>query len=199
MAEPVKVIARPVDDIRCTLLLSRPVRLAGVRRYTSTGETGDEPIARAVLDVPGIAEVVVAGDQVTVTRGRTSPPWSDLVAQLRYAVRAAMEQPDSDSGLTGSAPESDDAMFEAADRICRTKINAWVAQHGGRVELIDVQEGTAVLRLSGGCQGCAMARVTLSQGVEAALRRAIPSLRGIRDVTDHDAGARPYFRPAAHE
>jgi Fe-S cluster biogenesis protein NfuA len=195
MTSPVKVIAKPVDGTRCTLVLSRPLREPGPRTYASRAEA-DSPVAQAVLDVPGIAEVVLAGDELTVTKGPGSPPWSDLAAQLRYAVRTAMEQEDLLPAVTDGGPEGDDAIYAAAEEICRTRINEWVAQHGGKVELIDVQDGTVVLRMSGGCQGCGMARVTLSQGIETALRRAIPALRGIRDVTDHSAGTRPYFRAA---
>jgi Fe-S cluster biogenesis protein NfuA len=196
MTSPVKVIAKPVDDTRCTLVLSRAVREPGPRRYASRAEAADSPVAQAVLDVPGIAEVVVAGDELTVTRERGSPPWGDLAAPLRYAVRTAMEQEDLLPAAMDGGPEGDDAIYAAADEVCRTRINEWVAQHGGKVELIDVQDGIVVLRMSGGCQGCGMARVTLSQGIETALRRAIPALRGIRDVTDHSAGTSPYFRAA---
>jgi Fe-S cluster biogenesis protein NfuA len=197
MTAPVKVIAKPLDGTRCTLLLSRPVRQPGVRRYSSLEEAEDAPVAQAVLGVPWVAECVVAGDELTVTKAEGSPPWSELAAQLRYAVRAAMEQGEALPGAADGGPEEDDAIYRVAHEICRTQINPWVAQHGGRVELIDVQDGTVVLRMSGGCQGCGMARVTLRQGVEAALRRAIPGLSGIRDVTDHAAGTTPYFRAAA--
>jgi NFU1 iron-sulfur cluster scaffold homolog, mitochondrial len=197
MTLPVKVIAKPVDETRCTLLLSRPVRQSGVRSYSSLAEAGDAPVAQAVLGVPGIAEVVVAGDELTVTKSAGSPPWSDLAAQLRYAVRAAMEQGEALPAAAGGGPGEDEAIYRVADEICRTQINPWVAQHGGKVELIDVQDGSVVLRMSGGCQGCGMARVTLRQGVETALRRAIPALGEVRDVTDHTAGTNPYFRSAA--
>jgi Fe-S cluster biogenesis protein NfuA len=196
MSAPVKVIAKPVDGSRCTLVLSRPVRLSGVRRYTSGDDTSDAPVAKALLGAPGVTEVVVAGDELTITKSASAPPWSDLVAQLRYAVRAAMEQPDPVAAAAPAGLPDDDAVYQVADHVCRTEINHWVAQHGGKVEVVDVQDGMVVLRMSGGCQGCGMARVTLSQGVEAALRRAIPGLRGVRDVTDHGAGSRPYFRPA---
>lgn len=194
MTSPVKVIAKPVDETCCTLILSRPVRQPGVRRYSSLEEAGDAPVAQAVLGVPWIAEVVVAGDELTVTKGVGSPPWSDLAAQLRYAVRTAMEQGEALPAAAGGEPGDDDAIYRVADEICQTQINPWVAQHGGKVELIDVQDGSVVLRMSGGCQGCGMARVTLRQGVETALRRAIPALREVRDVTDHAAGTSPYFR-----
>jgi Fe-S cluster biogenesis protein NfuA len=194
MTLPVKVIAKPVDDTRCMLLLSGPVRHPKVRKYATLDEAGDAPVAQAVLGVPGIAEVVVAGDELTVTKGGGSPPWSELGAQLRYAARTAIEQraalPMPAEGARGGR------IYRVAGDIFRTQINPWVAQHGGQVELVDVQDGTVVLRLSGGCQGCGMARVTLRQGVETALRRAIPAMRGIRDVTDHAAGTNPYFHSA---
>jgi Fe-S cluster biogenesis protein NfuA len=36
--------------------------------------------------------------------------------------------------------------------------------------------------------------VTLRQGIEAQLRRVIPGLQGLRDITDHTAGTNPYFK-----
>src|SRR5919108_2338832 len=113
MTSPVKVIAKPVDDTRCTLVLSRPVRQPGPRRYASRDETADSPVAQAVLAVPGIAEVVVAGDELTVTKAGGSPPWSELAAQLRYAVRTAMEQEELLPVTMEGGPEGDDAIYAA--------------------------------------------------------------------------------------
>jgi Fe-S cluster biogenesis protein NfuA len=196
MTLPVKVIAKPLDGTRCTLLLSRPVLQPGVHRYSSLSEAAEAPVALAVLGVPWVADVVIAGDELTVTKREGSPPWSELAAQLRYAVRTAMEREEALPPPEDGGPEEDDAIYRVADRVFRTQINPWVAQHGGNVELVDVQDGTVVLRMSGGCQGCGMARVTLRQGVETALRRAIPALREVRDVTDHAAGTNPYFHSA---
>jgi len=67
-----------------------------------------------------------------------------------------------------------------------------VAQHGGFVDLLDVQDGIVMLRMGGGCQGCGMADVTLRQGIEKALRQRVPEIAGILDVTDHSAGSNPY-------
>ena len=55
-------------------------------------------------------------------------------------------------------------------------------------------EGTEVfVEMSGGCQGCAMSRMTLSQGVERMLKQALPEITAVHDVTDHSSGANPYF------
>ena len=58
---------------------------------------------------------------------------------------------------------------------------------------LDDDEKVAYVRLSGGCQGCAMSRMTLSQGIETTLKEEIPVLVGVVDVTDHDSGSNPFY------
>jgi Fe/S biogenesis protein NfuA len=79
--------------------------------------------------------------------------------------------------------------------VLETSVNPAIASHGGRADLIAMDEATmtAYLALSGGCQGCAMSRATLAQGIEVQLREAIPELVGVVDVTDHASGTTPYY------
>jgi Fe/S biogenesis protein NfuA len=74
-------------------------------------------------------------------------------------------------------------------------VNPSIASHGGRADLVamDEHDGVAYLRLSGGCQGCAMSRMTLTQGIEAALREEVPEVTRVVDVTDHSGGENPYY------
>jgi Fe/S biogenesis protein NfuA len=74
-------------------------------------------------------------------------------------------------------------------------VNPSIAAHGGRADLVAMDEegGVAYLRLSGGCQGCAMSRMTLTQGIETALRDEVPEVTRVVDVTDHTGGANPYY------
>lgn len=97
--------------------------------------------------------------------------------------------------MTGNAVLSDDRMYDVVDQIFRDDINPMIASHGGKVELVDVQDATVVVRLMGGCQGCGMATVTLRQGIETALRQALPAIRAIKDITDHGSGKNPYYAP----
>jgi len=62
------------------------------------------------------------------------------------------------------------------------------------VTLVDVKDGTAFVRLGGGCQGCSAVDLTLRKGVETAIRNAVPQISAIVDVTDHEAGANPYYQ-----
>ena len=84
-------------------------------------------------------------------------------------------------------------LFDQVDQIFREQINPAVAQHGGRVDLIDVQDGIVVVRMMGGCQGCGMANQTLKQGIEKSLKELIPAIRGVQDITDHASGTNPYY------
>jgi len=193
MSIPISVTAEPVDETRCKFILSRSVHEGGVKKYSSASEAAESPVAEAVLEVEGISEVVVSGNLITAVRSQTSLPWSALEPQVRYAVNVGAERLVASQTAVGG-PMDDDAIFEAVEEIFRTQINPAVAQHGGRIDLIDVEDATLVVRLMGGCQGCGMANVTLRQGVESAVKRMIPAVKGIRDITDHESGTNPYFK-----
>jgi len=95
---------------------------------------------------------------------------------------------------TNTAVLDDDRMFDIVEEIFRSQINPAVGQHGGRIDLLDVEDGVVVIRMMGGCQGCGMANQTLRQGVDQSLTRMVPGYRGIRDITDHAAGENPYYK-----
>jgi Fe/S biogenesis protein NfuA len=79
--------------------------------------------------------------------------------------------------------------------VLEQSVNPAIASHGGRADLVALNEddGTAYLRLSGGCQGCAMSQMTLRQGIETALLEEVPELSKILDVTDHGSGENPFY------
>jgi len=84
-------------------------------------------------------------------------------------------------------------LAEAVQRILDEQVNPGIASHGGKILLVDVQGTEIYMEMTGGCQGCAMSRMTLRQGVERTIRQALPEVTFIHDVTDHSAGENPYF------
>jgi Fe/S biogenesis protein NfuA len=83
-----------------------------------------------------------------------------------------------------------------ADRvrsILESQVNPAIAAHGGMISLVDVENTDVYVEMSGGCQGCALSRMTLKQGVERMLREAVPELTAVHDVTDHASGDNPYL------
>ncbi|MEE2996409.1 MAG: NifU family protein [Pseudomonadota bacterium] len=78
-------------------------------------------------------------------------------------------------------------------QLLEDNINPQFAAHGGHISLIDVKESTAFVRLEGGCQGCSSSSATLRQGVELEIKKLVPSISQVVDVTDHSAGSNPYY------
>ena len=87
-----------------------------------------------------------------------------------------------------------DPVARAVQEVLDRQINPGVGTHGGMVSLVEVKDGKAYMRFGGGCQGCAAVDVTLKQGVERAVLSAVPSVSAIVDITDHEAGANPYYQ-----
>ena len=200
MSAEVRITAEPIDNGRCKFLVSEPVHAGGVRRFASPDEARGSPLAEAIFAIPGadVSEVIVSGNLVTVVK-RNPAPWPAVGKAVGQAIRAALAagQPAvaSKPAAAGSAT-ADDALYERVAGLFESQVNPMVARHGGRVELIDVQDAVVMVRMAGGCQGCGMADVTLRQGIEAMLQQHVPDVKGIVDITDHTAGSNPYFAAA---
>lgn len=61
---------------------------------------------------------------------------------------------------------------EAALALIRPQLQA----DGGGVELLDVNDGTVTVRLTGACGGCPMATMTLKNGVERVIKERVPEI-----------------------
>jgi Fe/S biogenesis protein NfuA len=114
---------------------------------------------------------------------------------IRAALAGGHQAVVTKPAASGSAT-ADDTLYERVADLFESQVNPMVARHGGRVELIDVQDAVVMVRMGGGCQGCGMADVTLRQGIEAMLQQQVPEVKGIVDITDHTAGSNPYFAAA---
>jgi Fe-S cluster biogenesis protein NfuA len=199
----ITITAEPLNDERCKFVVGVPVYTGGVRRFTSREDATGSPLAEALFDLPGVGvrEVVVAGNLVTVGKAGTAP-WQAVGKQVGAAIRAALAGPrpavatKAEPAGEGRGAVDDDVLYERVARLFDEQVNPMVARHGGRVELIDVQDAVVLLRMAGGCQGCGMADVTLRQGIEAMLGQHVPEVKGIADITDHSAGTNPYFAAA---
>jgi Fe/S biogenesis protein NfuA len=149
-------------------------------------------------DERGGLVLVVRADSIAKMRG-------SVLDVNRYADQSGMviqnpNQPPRPAGASpGMAGPPVDLTGDVAQRVMQVleqQINPSIAVHGGRADLVAVEGDAAYLRLSGGCAGCGMAAVTLSQGIEVALRESVTEITRVIDVTDHAAGTNPYYEAA---
>lgn len=90
-------------------------------------------------------------------------------------------------------PVWEDETGRTVARVITEQINPSVGQHGGAILPVEVRDGVVYVRMLGGCQGCGMASVTLTQGVEQAIKAALPEIHEVVDITHHAAGENPYY------
>jgi Fe/S biogenesis protein NfuA len=176
------------------------------------GIAGDEWAYDLFFDVPGEAtadDAVQHGDDLTVVipaesieriQGATLDMSRDLLnpglvivnpnkpPQAPKPQSAPISVPDAAS-LTGP-------VAERVQLVLDEHVNPSIAAHGGTAQLVAVEDDTAYLRLGGGCVGCGMAAVTLSQGISVAIKQAVPEITNVVDVTDHASGTNPYYEAA---
>lgn len=138
-----------------------------------------------------------AGDVLTESQGIKLVLAGENLESLKGASLDFVEQ----GGGTGFKidnpnPLWTDPIAKRVQEVIDTEINPGVASHGGYVALLDVKDSRAFIKLGGGCQGCGMADVTLKQGIEVAIKKAVPEISDVLDSTDHAAGDNPYYQPA---
>ena len=132
---------------------------------------------------------------VSGSPGAVEPIRSLIEAQVRAAdpgVNDVRFGHDAARVASSSLPGADvDAVQAVLDRTVAPSL----AAHGGSVGVTEVAGGVVRLQLGGRCVGCAMAEVTVRQGIEPILRDRLP-VAGVVDETDHGAATDPYYPPA---
>lgn len=146
----------------------------------------------------GDLRVVVPASSVNQVRGAILDVSADGEGEGLVIINPNQPPPSSMASPSMSASPAD-LSGDVAQRVLMVleqQINPSIAAHGGRADLVAVEDGAAYLRLSGGCAGCGMAAVTLSQGIEVALRESVAEVLRVVDVTDHASGTNPYYEAA---
>ena len=188
------------DPDTCQFTLSRAVRSGGPFFFANRERAAGSPLAEQLFALVGVAHVLVADNVVTVGK-EASASWSELKSAIGAAIRTQLLTGtpgilDLSPAMAGPPVDLSGDVAQRIVQVLEQRINPSIAAHGGRAELVAVEDGAVYLRLSGGCAGCGMAAVTLSQGIEVALRKAAPEITRVIDVTDHAAGTNPYYEKA---
>jgi Fe-S cluster biogenesis protein NfuA len=167
----------------------------GTRTVLSSDEAKGLPLAEKVISLSGVVKIQLIGHLLVVTK-TSDMRWSELGKEVERVLTAYLISP-----LALTPEEVHDRMMligrstrEKVQYVIDTEINPGVAEHGGFVRVAEVDNDIVYLILGGGCQGCGAADFTLKQGIEKIVRRAVPEVQRIVDVTNHSAGMNPYYR-----
>ena len=179
----------------CRFTVNRTLHI-GTASFDNKIQAEQSLLAQTLFEIEGITRAQLIGHLLVLSK-IPEQEWEELIKPVEAILQAFLV-----SGSALSQEQVEDRMMligrgtrEKVQYLLAHKINPGVAAHAGFVELIDVKDNNVYIRLGGGCQGCGAADFTLRQGIEAILRKEIPEILQVLDVTDHAAGMNPYYRP----
>jgi len=182
-----------LDPFVCKFVVDYPILSDGSLICRSSETAKGSPLLELLFEVSGVREILVSGNTLTIAKDGDEQ-WPVVGKKVGAAIRSAISSGNRliDPDLKKKLP-SEEHIRQTIEKLFETEVNPAIASHGGKVELAEVKGSSVYLRLGGGCQGCSSASVTLKQGIEKAIRAAIPDVTEIHDITDHAAGANPYY------
>jgi Fe/S biogenesis protein NfuA len=137
-------------------------------------------------------QVEVGGFSVLVEKGSADRLDGATVDFVERVNESGFEIRPARPGLRVAGPPTGELATKVRD-VLDAQVNPAVSAHGGEIVLVDVQGTEIFIEMAGGCQGCALSRMTLKQGVERMVRQAVPEITAVHDVTDHGSGENPFY------
>lgn len=174
-----------LQALRITTQPGSPVAPRFELTLVAKGDRGDD---EREVDGGGFPVLVRESDMERLDGATVD--YVDRVNESGFEVRAA--QPEQPQGQATGQPAGE--LADQVRTVLNTQINPAIASHGGMISLVDMDGTEVFVEMSGGCQGCALSRMTLSQGVERMLKQSLPEITAVHDVTDHSSGSNPYFQ-----
>ena len=192
----ISITGEPISDSTCRFTVDRSVYPDKSFAFLSKEAAEGSPLAQRLFEIDGITRVVISHDQITINKSAQAD-WPVIGKSIGAAIRAhlATSDPAVSDATWDSAPSSEE-IRERVQHVLDAEINPSVAEHGGVVSLINVQDNQVFIQMGGGCQGCGQADVTLKFGIENSIRAAVAGVGDILDVTDHASGRNPYYSPS---
>ncbi len=144
----------------------------------AVGEPHGGGALAALVELGVLADAQIGLDGITTTlaAGRS---WPQEGAAVREAVQATVAAARARPALPPA--ERDAALRGLAELVVRGA-GPYAASHGGRIELVSVQDDVVSVRLGGACHGCPAQAFTVHRRLEADLRHGAPWLREVTVV-----------------
>jgi Fe/S biogenesis protein NfuA len=170
------------------------IEVTGVHGVEYTYDLTFDPVAEADPDAGDVVEdqgglpVIVPADSIDALTGATLDLPSTSGQQ-----GLVLRNPNRPDPLSGKDLELTGDLADKVTQLLDKRINPALAAHGGFSELKGVEGDVVYVTMGGGCQGCAVSAMTLREGIARSIMETLPEVRDVIDVTDHEAGATPYY------
>ncbi len=206
--QPVSIRAEisVADAQTCRFIVNVSVQQGGPFFFSDRKQTIGSPFVERLFAITGVANVLIAENIVTICK-ESNALWSDIKASIGAAIRAQVQSGvpavnvpaigvPANLGMqtnTQASGRSDEVLHTVIQALLDQEINRSIADHGGKISIVNIAQGKLYITMSGGCQGCASSQVTLRQGFEVMVKKVAPEIIEIIDTTDHAAGNKPFY------
>lgn len=155
----------------------------GAASFADKKSAEGSPLAKRLLDIPGVAACMIGYNFVSVTKSE-SGDWEVLDLKTREALKAhvASGEPavnplslEKSSAPVAGETELDRKIKEVLDRDIRPA----VAMDGGDVVFERFENGIVYLYMQGSCAGCPSSTATLKMGIETRIKQAVPEVQEV--------------------
>jgi Fe-S cluster biogenesis protein NfuA len=156
--------------------------------FRSPTEAQGSPLATALFEVDGVAQVFFGDDFVSVTK--SDGEWQHLKPSIlgvimEHFVSGAPVFSD-DEGPTDAEAEffdaSDAETVEQIKELIDTRVRPAVAGDGGDIKFRGFRDGTVYLAMKGACSGCPSSTATLKHGIQNLLRHFVPEVQSVEQI-----------------
>ena len=167
-------------------LPGRAVLESGTFEALDEDQAERSPLAKALMELPGVGGVFLAPDFISVTKSEGE--WQ----HLRPAVLGVVTEFFLSGApvLTGAAAPKSDEFFNAADteivetikELIETRVRPAVAGDGGDIVFRGFRDGTVYLAMKGACSGCPSSTATLKHGIENLFKHFLPEVKAVEQI-----------------
>jgi Fe-S cluster biogenesis protein NfuA len=169
-------------------LPGRPVMDSGTFEARDLDEAQRSPLARALMQIPGVSGVFFAPDFISVTKGdgewqHLRPAILGVVTEHYLSGAPLLDGPQEEQGASGEFfADGDLDTVESIKELLETRVRPAVAGDGGDITFKGFRDGIVYLTMKGACSGCPSSTATLKHGIENLFKHFLPDVKGVEQV-----------------
>jgi Fe-S cluster biogenesis protein NfuA len=152
-------------------------------------EAERSPLAKALMQLPGVGGVFFASDFISVTKNEGEwqhlrPAVLGLVTEFYLSGEPLIAGGGmADAVTTGEFFDAKDAeVVEAIKELIETRVRPAVAGDGGDIVFKGFRDGTVYLKMKGACSGCPSSTATLRSGIQNLLKHFLPEVQTVEQI-----------------
>jgi Fe-S cluster biogenesis protein NfuA len=146
------------------------------------------PLAKALMQLPGVDGVFFASDFISVTKSEGEwqhlrPAILGVVTEFYLSGAPLIETGGADALTTGEFFDAKDAeTVEAIKELIETRVRPAVAGDGGDIVFKGFRDGVVYLKMKGACSGCPSSTATLKRGIQNMLQHFLPDVQAVEQM-----------------